>query len=73
MSKKTHPFQSFYTSLSKDEKKALADRAETSVAYLYQLAQGYRKPGIDVMTRLKAADNRITDTMLRPDLYRSVA
>jgi hypothetical protein len=66
-------FQAFYDTLSKDEKKALADRADTSVDYLYQLAQGYRKPGMSICSRLKAADGRITDAMLRPDLYRGAA
>jgi len=67
---KTHKhFKSFYASLNKDEIKSLADRAGTSPAYLWQISDGRRKPGASISARLKAADNRITDNMLRPDLY----
>jgi hypothetical protein len=62
-------FANFYDSLHKDEIANLAAKANTSVVYLYQLARGIRKPGASVSARLKAADHRITDSMLRPDLY----
>lgn len=63
------PFKAFYDSLDKSERISLAQRARTSVAYLYQIAEGHRKAGASAAARLKAADNRITDSMLRPDLY----
>jgi hypothetical protein len=62
-------FRDFYAALDKDEIARLAEAANTSEAYLYQLARGIRKPGADVSARLKRADRRITDSMLRPDLY----
>jgi hypothetical protein len=62
-------FKDFYDSLSKAELVTLAAKANTSAAYLYQISAGIRKPGASVSARLKAADNRITDGMLRPDLY----
>jgi hypothetical protein len=62
-------FKEFYGAMTKDELVSLAEKANTSTAYLYQIANGIRKPGIVVITKLKAADHRITDAMLRPDLY----
>ena len=62
-------FKDFYESLHKDEVAQLAERANTSAAYLYQISAGIRKPGMSVASRLKSADSRITDSMLRPDLY----
>jgi len=66
-------FRSFYEALSRDEIAALATRSGTSVAYLYQLSTGHRQPGVSIIARLKAADGRITDAMLRPDLYQPAA
>ena len=64
-----HTFADLYDSMTPDEKRTLAQESKTSTAYLYQLATNRRKPGMDVAARLKRADNRITDSMLRPDLY----
>ena len=62
-------FLKFYESLTEADILMLADKAKTSVNYLYQISAGIRKPGASVSARLKAADNRITDSMLRPDRY----
>jgi hypothetical protein len=62
-------FKDFYDSLSRDDLVSLAEKANTSTAYLYQLSAGIRKPGYSIAARLKRADNRITDAMLRPDLH----
>jgi len=62
-------FKEFYSALTKDVLVSLAAKANTSTAYLYQIANGIRKPGMSVASKLKAADHRITDAMLRPDLY----
>ena len=62
-------FKDFYAALGKSELAALAAKSNTSTNYLYQLAEGVRRPGASVSARLKAADHRITDSMLRPDLY----
>jgi len=40
MNKKT-----YWTGLNADEKRALADRCETSVPYLHQIFHGHRTPG----------------------------
>ena len=66
-------FKRFYESLDAAELSDLATRAETSVPYLSQIAHGHRKAGASVCARLKSADNRITDAMLRPDLYGAAA
>ena len=62
-------FTDFYNSLTKDERVSLASRSNTSINYLYQISAGIRKPGASLSARLKSADIRITDSMLRPDLY----
>jgi hypothetical protein len=62
-------FKQFHGSLGKDELISLATKANTSVNYLYQIANGIRRPGANASSRLKQADSRITDSMLRPDLY----
>jgi len=66
-------FRNFYEALTSDERMDLAERADTSVAYLSQIAHGHRKAGASFSARLKSADNRITDAMLRPDLYGAAA
>jgi hypothetical protein len=62
-------FEQFYKALTDQEIENLAARANTSTQYLYQLATRRRRAGASVSARLKAADSRITDSMLRPDLY----
>jgi hypothetical protein len=62
-------FGRFYNDLTRDEQTALARDAGTSLNHLYQVATDRRKAGMHLSSRLKAADNRITDSMLRPDLY----
>lgn len=64
-------FQIYYQGLSKDEKEQLAERAQTSVAYLYQVATDRRRAGLSLALRLIAADDRISLEMLRPDLVQA--
>jgi len=66
---KTPTFKQFYKEMSLDEVTALAEKANTTPEYLYALSQGHRKAGITTIAKLKRADGRITDAMLRPDLY----
>ena len=61
-------FKDFFSGLTADEKKELAEKAGTSVAYLSQLANGHRKAGLASVTQLTQADKRITHAMLRPDV-----
>lgn len=58
------PFREFWQSLPPAEKVALAARARTPVAYLSQIAHGWRGAGIGVIVRLLHADNRITMPMM---------
>ena len=58
-------FKDFYNSLSHKEARGLAERAETTTQYLYQLSTNRRKAGAGVIERLMAADDRITFTMMR--------
>ena len=62
-------FKDFYDSLTVPERDSLCSKANISGTYLYMLGTGRRKPGAVASAKLKAADNRITDSMLRPDLY----
>jgi len=56
-------FTEFWTDLDASEKRQLADRADTSVAYLHQISSGYRNAGRKTIDSLKAADNRISFEM----------
>lgn len=50
-------------------RKEVADKAGTSVGYLWQLAGGHRKAASDLAERLQdASDGEITIAGLRPDL-----
>jgi len=64
-------FKEYYTALSASEKVKLAKKADTSVPYLFQIASGHRMVGFRTAVKLKAADKKITDKMLRPDLYQA--
>lgn len=62
-------FYQYWKGLSGDQKMALAKDADTSYVYLSQVANGNCRAGVSICARLKGADPRITDVMLRPDLY----
>jgi hypothetical protein len=66
-------FKEFFQLLEPEEKKALAEKANTSVETLRNLASGFRKAATEMPGslgwRLQQADPRITNIMLRPDLY----
>ena len=57
------PFTCFWTSLDANEKRALAKKAKTSVAYLSQIACGHRNAGTKTINSLIAADERVTLAM----------
>lgn len=63
------PFGQFYRSLLYGEAVQLARKAGTSGQYLWSIASGRRKPGVQICARLMAADDRITLAMLRPDHF----
>lgn len=47
----------------------LAEKVESSPAYLSQIAHGHRKPSPALCRRLVAAEPRLTLSALRPDVY----
>jgi len=57
---KTHNFKSHWVGLSPEEKKLLAEKAETSVAYLSQVANKHRNAGWKTIRKLVQVDERIT-------------
>jgi transcriptional regulator with XRE-family HTH domain len=68
MSRKTK-FLKYYSTLTASQKRELASRAKTSVVYLSQIANGHRKAGAALISRLTKADRNLTPAMLRPDLF----
>lgn len=52
------------------EREALAERAGTSVAHLWQLAGGHRKASLELAKRLEdASRGALTIEGLRPDIF----
>lgn len=48
-------FKKYYKSLSAEDKKDLADRMNTSLAYLSQLANGHRKAGAKILLQIESS------------------
>lgn len=63
--KKKPPFKQLFDALTDEEKLNLADKADTSVEYLSQIANGHRGAGANLIGRLMAADKRIKFQMMR--------
>lgn len=60
----------FLRSTDKAERERVAKRANTTVAYLFQLAGKFSRPSADMCLRLESAsDGRMTREDLRPDLF----
>lgn len=60
----------YYTSLTPEQKKTLADRLGTSQAYVSQIFYGHRKAGVKILARIElATDGVVTPSDLRPDIY----
>ena len=53
-------FEKFWKELERDEKAELAEKADTSVAYLSQVASGHRGAGNKTINSLLGADSRIS-------------
>ena len=62
-------FGKYYGSLEYGQAAELARQAGVAQKYLWALASGTRQVGIDVASRLMAADDKITMGMLRPDHF----
>lgn len=53
-----------------DQREAVAKKAETSVAYLWQLSGGHRKASLELAKRLQdASKKQLTIEGLRPDVF----
>lgn len=53
-------FRELWVNLSPDEKRQLAVKGKTSVAYLSQVANGQRRAGTKTIRNLVAADQRLS-------------
>lgn len=61
-------YTDYYASLSAAEKRELAERLDTSVAYLSQLASGHRRAGASILLRIEAAtDGQVSPQEMRSD------
>jgi len=58
-------FNSYWSGLTKDQQEKLAKDADTSVAYLNQVASGFRNAGAKLIEKLLVADSCITFQMMR--------
>lgn len=58
-------FSSYWSRLTKDQKEQLAKDADTSEAYLNQVALGHRNAGANLIGKLIKADSNISFEMMR--------
>jgi hypothetical protein len=58
-------FYQYWSNLSPEQKQHLADTSATRLTYLSAIANGHRRPGIDLIQRLMLADKRLTIGVLR--------
>ncbi|WP_261526490.1 hypothetical protein [Burkholderia multivorans] len=61
--------RTYFKTTAPDERKALADAADTSVDYLYLCSRGARQPSPKLCRRLITAGGPFTLGELRPDLW----
>ena len=66
--------QNYIDSLNPEQLQQFADRADTSVAYIKQLATGHRKAGAkSIFNLISASGGALTAESLRPDFKKSAA
>ena len=66
--------KTYFSGLSPQEKKILADKLETSVAYLSQIANRHRYPGHGLSKRIEIeTEGCVTRQELRPDIFGDTA
>lgn len=61
--------RTYFKTTAPDERKVLADAADTSVDYLYLCSRGARQPSPKLCRRLITAGGPFTLEELRPDLW----
>lgn len=62
-------FKQFWQQLQPDERRDILKRSGIPRNTIDQILIGNRNAGLKTIMRLKSADNRITDKMMRPDIY----
>ncbi len=55
--------------MAPEERKAFAERAGTSIAYLYLIAGGHRRPKPTTARKWVELESRLTLAELRPDIW----
>jgi DNA-binding transcriptional regulator YdaS (Cro superfamily) len=66
----SHQLRTWLSKTSSDQRQLVAESAETSVAYLWQLSGGHRKASLEMAKRLQdATDGELTIEGLRPDIF----
>lgn len=64
----------FMAEASAERREEVAQKAETTVAYLYQLAGGHRAASALLARRIEnATDGEVTRADLRPDIFDDIA
>lgn len=64
-------FKAYWKSLDSTQKRALADKAETSIGYLKQIAGGFSRPSLEMARAIEIASGRkVTRMSFRPEAYR---
>ncbi len=62
--------KTYFSGLSSEEKKLLASRLKTSVAYLSQIANQHRSASHKLSRRIEfETDGNVTHQELRPDIF----
>jgi len=62
--------RSYLLGVSPEKREEVAKEADTSVAYLFQLAGGHRKASPDLARSIQSATNgAVTKEELRPDIW----
>lgn len=66
----SHQLQTWLSKTPQDQREMVAEKAETTVAYLWQLSGGHRKASLEMAKRLQVAtDGALTIEGLRPDIF----
>lgn len=63
-------FKNYFNTLTPDQRKDLANKVDTTVGYLKQIAWAKKKPGAVMCNKLEqATDGKVTRESLRPDIF----
>lgn len=66
----SHQLQTWLSKTPQEQRETVAEKAETTVAYLWQLSGGHRKASLEMAKRLQVAtEGALTIEGLRPDIF----